>query len=843
MNHTDSTALPRGWAITGLACRYPGIESTEQLRSRLFDPAAPSPALAADERNRLPPPRASYADFGIPPIYRASINRVQLDVLDAARAALMQAGLAQGGIDAEHTDVVFVTAFGLNRCHENEARMLGVELAAAYAEGLPEQDQQRFVAHAKLKLDHAFAASSHDKVGEMASTVAARIAACFKLRGRAIALEAQDVGGVEALLTALDALSQARARAVLVVGAQRLESALLRQTLARHLDADRLAQLSEGCCALVLQGGDVQPQRVLARLADVRLSSLQSWQQLVSGWGAAADSHEETAYWALGGQLDVAQIRPLVRANDGVSSQLGICGYGHAIEALSTLAHAVLAQQQRPTHRVRVIGAGLAGQAYAMRLLPANAGAAVAAVQQAPVAVIGAGAWFGPARGLQQYWQQLQSAQAQFRALDAERFRPALFASSEETAPLSYYIQSASFTEAAQRQGRSADPAALPLALAVAQEAFDAVKTAPPWASNQELLVLVATNLTLDVERRLAALELQPRIEAVLQSLGQEWKLGEAQQEAGMQAMRRAALAYGRGDDGAPLQLADDALARLPASGMAARIAKTLGLDHARGLAIEAACAGSLAAIELAMLSLRSGRAAAALVIGVELPVNVHDLCLCAAQRMLAPGVIATFTDQATGFTPGDGAGAVLLTLQSSAEQEAQPMLAALRAIASCTESKSIIAPNTAGQVSSMQRAFAQVDHPPAAISYVETHGTGTLIGDEVEIESLAAVYGASARLQPLRLGALKSSFGHCFAAAGMASVVKTLLALQHERLPANHFAHPLKAELGFEQRGFDPLQQPCEWPRHADLPRRAAVNAFGTGGINVHLLIDDCCL
>jgi acyl transferase domain-containing protein len=112
-----------------------------------------------------------------------------------------------------------------------------------------------------------------------------------------------------------------------------------------------------------------------------------------------------------------------------------------------------------------------------------------------------------------------------------------------------------------------------------------------------------------------------------------------------------------------------------------------------------------------------------------------------------------------------------------------------------------------------------------------------------VEVRSLSQAYGTRPGNAPLPLGALKAQFGHCFAAAGMASVVKTLLALRHGELPPNRYEHPLKPALQLAERGFDPLQQARPWPRRSDRPRRAAINAFGTGGINVHLLLEEAAL
>lgn len=833
MSGSTAAVRPAAWAVTGLACRYPDITSAAALWQQLE--AGPGRSGIDGGQRPLPSPASTYADFGIPPIYRGSINRVQLDLLALAREALDEAGLADGGINTERTDVIFCTAFGMNRCHENHARVLGVELAAAYAQALPAAGRADFMAEARLRLDQAFGATSHDKVGEMASSIASRIAGCFKLRGRALAIEAEDLGGVEALLAGIDALEQGRATAVLLVGVQRIESELMREALQRWLPPHGAA-FREGACAVVLQGADAVPSRVRARLCGVELTTCRFSDGHVGLVDRArASVGDAPCYWAVGGLLEPSTLQGLVGAGDTVRSARASCGHGYAIEGLTTLAHAVLAQQHTALP-VRALGAGLQGTAYEMVLQPASSPVNLRpATKGGMVAVLAAGARFGPTIGTEAYWAALRGGQPQFRPLQGRHFRPELYRTADPTAPTSYYIDAASFTDTPPAKSPYAGLTAPAFALAesAAHEALASLGPASLWP-DAPVLVVTASSLTLEPERRLAALQHLPRIEQVLDDLANERRVAPELRTQALRGLRDVACAPPSGN-ASPAHESDG----LAASGISRRIAERFGAATARCVALEAACAGSLAAIELAINSLRTGRSTLAIVVGVELPVNVHDLCLCSAQRMLAPEVIATFTEQATGFTPGDGAGVLVLSLHSEARRRGAASLAVLRAVGSCTESKSVIAPNPSGQVKSMRRAFEQVGYTPGDVDFVETHGTGTLIGDEVEIESLAEVYARPGR-PPLRLGALKAQFGHCFAAAGMASVIKTLLALRHERLPANHFAHPLKPGLRLLERGFDPLTEVADWPRVRGRPRRAAVNAFGTGGVNVHLLIED---
>ncbi len=831
-----------GMAITGMACRYPRADGLDALWQRLCDPAAAASAHAAQVRH-LGPPRAGYAEFGIPPIYRNSINQVQLDLLALAREALGQAGLDDDAIDRERTDVIFCTALGMNRQYENHARIAAVAWAEACwplgGTGIAASRQAW-----KRKLDTVFRATSHDKVGEMASTMPARVAAHFRLRGRALALESQELGGIEALLAAMDAIELGQAHTVLLLGAQCLASPLAEAVLRERLPAGLTAALSEGACALVLQDGRAAAGRAIARIERIELEPLAGPRRQP----AAAAHDAERRFYVLDGIGDNGGSGGTDEGGSGGSippraslQAHKACGYGYAIQALSALIQAALLQQRGcppaagtpGTVRTTVLGAGLDGARYRICLAEAGspAGEGCAAPAAAPVAVLGLGACFGDGRDSSDYWEALRAPGHRFRALPPERFGRAAYHDPDPQAPISYYAAQASFSELAR--GDAALPLRAPafeLARSAAREAFSML---PDGIAAQAgpLLVVTASNLTLAPEKQLAARYLLPRIAAALEELARELGLPDDAARHAVAQLRTRAL-----QEPAPC-VDGQTWHQLCASGISRELARALGAA-ARHVAVEAACAGSLAALELAVNSLRNGRCRLAVVAGVEAPVNIADLVLCASQRMLAPGVIASFTREATGFTPGDGAGVVVLCAKADADRWGLPAMAAIRSIAASTQSRSIVAPNPPGQIASMQRAFAQVEFAPGAVDFVETHGTGTAIGDEVEIASLAAVYADQART--LRLGALKSRFGHCFAAAGMASLIKTILALRKQELPANHFAAPIKPELALSGHNFDPLEQASPWPAGGPRIRRAAVNAFGTGGINYHLLLEE---
>ncbi|WP_162473214.1 polyketide synthase, partial [Streptomyces aurantiacus] len=290
-----------------------------------------------------------------------------------------------------------------------------------------------------------------------------------------------------------------------------------------------------------------------------------------------------------------------------------------------------------------------------------------------------------------------------------------------------------------------------------------------------------------------------------------------------------------RGDDGLPPALLDGCLA----SGVAALLANEYGL-RAVPLAVEAACASSLAALDIAVGALRSGTADYAVAGGVELACNVRDMVLCSALGLLSHSRNAPFDAGADGFTPGDGCGLFLLKRYDDALRDGDTIHGLIRGVGASNDAKSLIAPDVAGQVRAMQRAFAQVDFEPCTVDYLEAHGTGTKVGDRVEIAAAARLYAGGPRAEPLRIGSAKSFFGHTFAAAGSAGLLRTLLALRAGALPPNTLLTQLNPALDLGAIPAEISTRPEPWTRPPGRPRRAAVSSFGTGGINYHVLVEE---
>ncbi|MEW9899307.1 beta-ketoacyl synthase N-terminal-like domain-containing protein [Chitinivorax sp. PXF-14] len=258
-------------------------------------------------------------------------------------------------------------------------------------------------------------------------------------------------------------------------------------------------------------------------------------------------------------------------------------------------------------------------------------------------------------------------------------------------------------------------------------------------------------------------------------------------------------------------------------------------------LAVDTACSSSLVAVHTAALHLKSGECDMALAGGINLLLSPDVTVSFSQNRMMAAdGRCKSFSDQADGYVRGEGGGVVVLKRLSDARAAGDRIWAVIPASACNQDGRSngLTAPNGLAQQGVLRDALQQAGWQPPEVQFVETHGTGTRLGDPIEAEALGIAYGEGrdAR-QPLLLGALKSQIGHLEAAAGIAGLIKAALCLSHRTIPANlHCDAPNPLIRLDEWRLALPLaSQP--WPA-AEQPR-AGVSAFGFGGTNAHVLLE----
>ena len=272
-------------------------------------------------------------------------------------------------------------------------------------------------------------------------------------------------------------------------------------------------------------------------------------------------------------------------------------------------------------------------------------------------------------------------------------------------------------------------------------------------------------------------------------------------------------------------------------------LAQALGLGGG-SFTLDAACASSLYAIKLAMDELLSGRSDAMLSGGLSRPDPLYTQMGFSQLRALSKrGICSPFDAAGDGLVVGEGAGLFLLKRTDDALAHGDRIYGVIRGIGLANDvGGSLLAPLSEGQLRAMRAAYEQAGWSPWDVELIECHATGTPVGDAVEVASLKELWGKE--FPPERssiLGSVKSNIGHLLTAAGAAALTKVLLAMGRETLPPTAGFHNAQPGMALEQTPFRVLTREEPWLRRGEgIPRRAAVSAFGFGGINAHLLVEE---
>ncbi|MEJ3655789.1 SDR family NAD(P)-dependent oxidoreductase [Actinomycetes bacterium KLBMP 9759] len=261
-------------------------------------------------------------------------------------------------------------------------------------------------------------------------------------------------------------------------------------------------------------------------------------------------------------------------------------------------------------------------------------------------------------------------------------------------------------------------------------------------------------------------------------------------------------------------------------------------------LTVNSACSTSLVAVHLAARALAAGDCEIALAGAASLEIPQGRGYLHREGGVLSPdGHCRPFSADAAGTVWGGGAAAVVLKPLDAALADGDSVHAVLIGSALSNDGAGkagFTAPGEDGQVAAIGAALTAAGVDPRTVTYVEAHGTGTRVGDPVEVAALTRAYGSGSDRQWCLLGSVKSNVGHLVAAAGMAGLVKTILALRHELIPATLHAQRPHELIDFAATPFRLATAASPWPRHAGAPRRAGVSAFGIGGTNAHVLVEE---
>jgi acyl transferase domain-containing protein len=259
---------------------------------------------------------------------------------------------------------------------------------------------------------------------------------------------------------------------------------------------------------------------------------------------------------------------------------------------------------------------------------------------------------------------------------------------------------------------------------------------------------------------------------------------------------------------------------------------------------LDAACASSIYAVKLACDALAANRADIVVTGGVSRPECLYTQTGFSQLQALSPsGRCAPFDRQADGLVVGEGVGILVLKRLTDALEHKDTIHGVIHGVGLSNDMRgNLLAPESRGQVRAMKMAYRSAGWQPSDVDHIECHGTGTRAGDTTEIQSLVQLWqGASPDAGVCAIGSVKSMIGHLLTAAGAAGMIKTLLAMKHQTLPPsiNYERGPDNSPL--KDSPFKVQTQAMPWrTRAADIPRRAAVSAFGFGGINAHILFEE---
>ncbi len=284
---------------------------------------------------------------------------------------------------------------------------------------------------------------------------------------------------------------------------------------------------------------------------------------------------------------------------------------------------------------------------------------------------------------------------------------------------------------------------------------------------------------------------------------------------------------------------------------------------HGPSEPIETACASSLVAIRRGMMAIESGSCDMAIVGGINTVVTpLGHIAFSKAGMLSADGRCKPFASNADGFVRSEGVGMLVLKKLSRAEADRDHIYGLIR---SCTvnhggRANSLTAPNPLAQTELIASAYRQADIDPRTVTYIEAHGTGTALGDSIEVDALKNAFEVLYRETEAStaivrdgfgsgahcgLGSVKSNIGHTELASGMAAVIKVLLQLKHKTLAKSLYCEELNPYIQLDDSPFYVVQSTQAWKRLTDrlgrpLPRRAGVSAFGLGGVNTHMVIEE---
>ena len=458
--------------------------------------------------------------------------------------------------------------------------------------------------------------------------------------------------------------------------------------------------------------------------------------------------------------------------------------------------------------------------------------------QAIPVAIIGMGCFFPKSSGLKEFWRLIVNGENAIDEVPPTHWTAADYFDADPSVPDHTYCTRGGFLPTVMFD---------PTEFGIPPNTLEATDTS-------QLLGLVAAKMALsdagyddgkafDRERTSVILGVTGTQELVI-PLGArlgfpKWR--QALERAGVAAATAEEIVARISDAYVPWQ--ENSFPGLLGNVVAGRICNRLDLGGTNCV-VDAACASSLSAVHMALLELIAGRSDMVITGGVDTLNDIFMHMCFAKTRILSPtGDVRPFSKDADGTVLGEGIGLLVIKRLADAEKDGDRIYAVIRGIGSASDGKSqsIYAPRPEGQALALRKAYTSAGVDPDTVELIEAHGTGTRVGDKVEFQALSQVFGDKTTSgSDCAIGSVKSMIGHTKAAAGAAGLIKSALALHHKILPPTLKAEQPDPDLGLDKSRFYLNHVTRPWLSNNDHPRRCGVSAFGFGGSNFHLVLEE---
>jgi len=455
------------------------------------------------------------------------------------------------------------------------------------------------------------------------------------------------------------------------------------------------------------------------------------------------------------------------------------------------------------------------------------------------IAIIGLGAYYPGARGPRQLWENVLTRRREFRRIPSQRLSAEYLKASPGDPDTTYATRAAVidgfiFDWAARRVPRTTFDStdivhwlALEVALEALSDAGHSRETIPADRTG----VIVGNTLTGEIMRSHALRLRWPFFRRAISAALEAHGMSNAEIEAiasTTETTFKSVLA-------APTE---DSLAGGLSNTIAGRICTAIGA-HGGGYTVDGACASSLLAVTTAANALQRGDLDLALAGGVDVSIDPFELVTFSRTGAIATGDMHVYDKRANGFIAGEGCGFVVLQRLADARASGRRVYAVLRGWGVSSDGRGgITAPDRDGQALAIGRAYEKAGYGPDTLDFVEGHGTGTVVGDRIELQALAKVLG-SAGSKPKSVGitSFKSIVGHTKAAAGVGGLIKATIAVNRRVIPPTAACRDPNATFEGEARSLYPVMEGSVHPATSSL--RAGVSAMGFGGINCHVTLE----